>query len=178
MQRAVAIFVAIILLLSVWACSSLYIARDHFASPLPVKLIVRNDGYGEGFFGAKRSGDRVHNGVDFAADVGTPVLAVKPGVVQCARFKKGNGNFVVLKHSWGYSSYYCHLSKINVREGQKVSEGQIIGLVGKTGNANKKGMSAHLHFELHKDGIIYDPVQVMSSGGTKYAGKSSADKSL
>ena len=163
MKRIIAIAAGIVLLLNIWACSSLYIARDHFASPLPVKLVIRNDDFGGGYFGAKRSGDRLHNGVDFLASVGTPVLAVKPGVVKYARYKKGNGNFVVLKHLWGYSSYYCHLSKIDVTEGQRVDEGQVIGLTGKTGNANRSGMSPHLHFEIHRDGIAYDPVLVMAN---------------
>jgi len=178
MKRIVVIFAGMALLLSIWACSSLYVARDHFASPLPTKLVLRNDDYGDGYFGAKRSGGRVHKGVDFLADVGTPVFAVKPGVVKYARYKKGNGNYVVINHSWGYKTYYCHLAQINVSEGQKVSELQVIGTVGKTGNANRSGMSAHLHFEIHKDGVPYDPAIVMLSSGEAYAGKPPGNKNL
>lgn len=178
MKRIVAIFSGIVLLMSVWACSSLYVARDHFASPLPTKLVVRNDDYGDGYFGAKRSGGRLHKGVDYLADVDTPVFAAKSGVVKYARYKKGNGKYVVINHRFGYKTYYCHLARIDVKEGQKVNEGQLIGVVGKTGNANRAGMRAHLHFEIHKNNVSFDPAQAMSNGGQRYANTPSRDKSL
>jgi murein DD-endopeptidase MepM/ murein hydrolase activator NlpD len=143
------------------ACSSLYVTRNNFASPLPVKLILRNDDYGSGYFGAKRSGGRIHKGIDLLADVGTPVLASKSGVVKYARHKKGNGNYVVLDHFWGYKTYYCHLLKITAKEGQRVNAGQVIGYVGKTGNANRAGIEPHLHFEVHKDNRPNDPALVI-----------------
>ena len=161
MRKAVLIFFGFVLLLSIAACSSLYVTRDRFASPLPVKLIVRNDDYGNGYFGAKRSGGRRHNGVDFLADTGTPVFAAKSGIVERARYKRGNGKYVVVNHLWGYKTYYCHLSKFEVQEGRRVSTGQVIGYVGKTGNANRGGMQSHLHFEVHKGGAPQDPAQAM-----------------
>jgi len=161
-KRVIFIFFGSILLLSIWACSSLYVARDRFASPLPVKLAMRNDDYGDGYFHAKRSGGRLHNGIDFLAEVGTPVFAAKDGTVRYARYKKGNGNYVVLLHPWNYATYYCHLSKINVAEGQRVKAGQIIGYVGKTGNANRSGMRAHLHFEIRKNGVAQDPLTTLN----------------
>ncbi len=156
-KRVIFIFFASVLLLNIWACSSLYVARDKFASPLPVKLAIRNDSYSEGVYGAKRSNGRVHNGIDLSAKVGTPVLAAKDGVVRHAGYKKGNGNYIIITHPWGYSTYYCHLSKIAVNEGQRVKEGQVIGSVGKTGNADFEGMKPHLHFEIHKNGIPENP---------------------
>lgn len=162
MKRIILLLTATFLLASIWACSSMYVARDHFASPLATKLVIRNDDYGGGYFGAKRSGGRRHNGADFLADTGTPVLAVKPGVVRYARYKRGNGNYVVLNHWWGYKTVYCHLSKLSVNEGQRVREGQVIGFVGKTGNANRGGIAAHLHFELHKNGAPEDPMNYLS----------------
>jgi murein DD-endopeptidase MepM/ murein hydrolase activator NlpD len=163
MKRAIFAVLGILLLLSVAACSSLYITRDRFASPLSVKLIVRNDDYGDGYFGAKRSGGRTHNGIDYLADVGTPVFAAKSGVVEHARYKRGNGKYVAISHLWGYKTYYCHLSAYQVREGQRVSAGQVIGYVGKTGNAGRRGMQPHLHFEVHKGGQPLDPSGVCTS---------------
>lgn len=162
MKKTICIIAGFGLLLSIWACSSLYVTRNNFASPLPVKLVLRDDDYGEGYFGAKRSGGRTHKGVDLLADVGTPVLAAKGGIVRYARYKRGNGKYVMLDHLWGYRSYYCHLSKIEVKEGQRVSEGQVIGYVGRTGNANHGGMHSHLHFEIHKDGVAQDPNAFLS----------------
>lgn len=171
MNRIAAIFAGAVLLLSIWACSSLYVARGHFAPPIAAKLTVRNDDYGDGYFSAKRSGGRLHNGIDYLADVGTPVLASKSGVVKYARYKKGNGKYVVVNHRFGYKTYYCHLARIDVKEGQKIKEGRIIGAVGKTGNANRAGMQAHLHFEIHKNNTPFDPAQVMPNGGQRYAKK-------
>jgi len=150
-----------ILLSSIWACSSLYVARDKFYSPLPCRLIVRSDVYGEGDFGAKRSGQRLHNGIDFAAKVGTPVLAAKSGIVEYAGHKIGNGNYVVLSHGRGYKTYYCHLLSLNVKTGEGVRQGEVIGYVGKTGNANYKGMDAHLHFEMRQNGSAINPRDLM-----------------
>lgn len=178
MNRIVAIFAAVALSMSIWACSSLYVARDHFASPLPTKLVVRNDDYGDGYFGAKRSGNRMHKGVDYLADVNTPVLAAKSGVVKYARYKKGNGKYVVIDHRFGYRTYYCHLASIDVKEGQRIEEGEKVGAVGKTGNANRAGMQAHLHFEIHKNSTPIDPAQAMSNGGQMYANSAPRNKSL
>ena len=158
MKRKIFILSGIVLLLGIWACSSLYVVNNRFTSPLQTTLLIRNDAYGDGYFGAKRSGNRLHNGVDFLAEIGTAVLAAKSGIVEAARHKKGNGQYIVVRHGRCYKTYYCHLSKINVTKGQRIKGGQIIGYVGKTGNANPRGMKPHLHFELHKDGIPQDPM--------------------
>ena len=160
MKKATFIIIGLVLILSILVCSVLYITRNKFASPLPVKLVIRNDDYGGGYFGAKRSGGRRHKGIDLLADMGAPVLAAKFGIVQFAGHKKGNGKFIVLKHLWGYKTFYLHLSKIDVKQDQWVKQGQVIGYVGKTGNANRGGMQPHLHFEVHKDGIPQDPMQI------------------
>jgi len=180
MKWIVGIFTVLVLLLSIWACSSIYISKDHFDPPLAVKLIIRNDDYGDGYFGAKRSSGRMHKGVDLLADVGTPILAAKPGIVKYARYKKGNGKYVVIRHKWGYTTYYCHLKDIDVSKGQRVKRGQMIGTVGKTGNANRSGMLAHLHFEIHKDDVVCDPWEIIytNKGNAAYARKSSDDKNL
>lgn len=159
LKKAALALAVLVLFSAVAAGLRLYVTRDSFVSPLPVKLLIRDDSYGDGHFGAKRSGGRLHKGIDFSADVETPVFAAKGGIVREAGRKKGNGNYVVLSHIYGYRTYYCHLSKIAVKERQFVRAGDIIGYVGKTGNANYRAMRSHLHFEVHKDGVAQDPAE-------------------
>ena len=97
---------------------------------------------------------RVHNGVDFAAPIGTPVRAVADGVVTLAGFRGGSGNMVSLQHGDRYSTAYLHLSKIMARTGTAVKRGQIIGLVGMSGLAT----GPHLHFSLYDRGRYVDPL--------------------
>jgi murein DD-endopeptidase MepM/ murein hydrolase activator NlpD len=91
---------------------------------------------------------RAHLGTDYAAPVGTPVQAIANGRVEFSGFKGGNGNLIILRHSNGYESYYLHLSKRLVRNGQSVQQGQRIGLVGATGLAS----GPHLDFRLKQRG--------------------------
>jgi murein DD-endopeptidase MepM/ murein hydrolase activator NlpD len=91
---------------------------------------------------------RAHLGTDYAAPVGTPVQAIASGRVEFSGLKGGNGNLIVLKHSNGYESYYLHLSRRLVRNGQSVEQGQRIGLVGATGLAS----GPHLDFRLKQRG--------------------------
>ncbi|MFD9005298.1 M23 family metallopeptidase [Streptomyces sp. NPDC059582] len=85
-----------------------------------------------------------HTGQDFAVPTGTEVDAVGPGTVAFATCGDGFGNQVVIRHRDGYFSQYAHLSRINVRPGQKVVAGQRIGASGATGNVT----GPHLHFEV------------------------------
>ena len=96
---------------------------------------------------------RAHNGIDYAAPKGTPVFAVGDGVVARAGRQNGYGNVVTITHSGSKSTVYAHLSQISVRTGQRVSQGQTIGLVGATGWAT----GPHLHFEFRVDGQMRDP---------------------
>lgn len=89
----------------------------------------------------KRS--RPHLGVDYGAPKGTPVRAIGDGVVETASYSGGHGNFVKIDHEGPYASSYSHLSKISVKHGQKVRQGQVIGEVGSTGLAT----GPHLHFQ-------------------------------
>ncbi len=91
---------------------------------------------------------RPHLGTDYAAPVGTPVQAVASGSVVASTFQGGGGNYVEIRHSNGYVSYYMHLSRRLVRSGQKVRQGQRIGLVGATGLAT----GPHLDFRLRRNG--------------------------
>ncbi len=93
---------------------------------------------------------RAHLGTDYAAPIGTPVQAIANGRVEFSGLKGGNGNLIILKHSNGYESYYLHLSRRLVRNGQSVQQGQRIGLVGMTGLAS----GPHLDFRLKQRGTF------------------------
>ena len=97
---------------------------------------------------------RAHLGVDYAAPTGTPVRSVGQGIVDVAGTQNGFGNVVMVKHAGGQTTVYAHLSRINVKRGQTVMQGQTLGLVGATGWAT----GPHLHFEFRVNGIHKDPV--------------------
>lgn len=97
-----------------------------------------------------------HYGVDFAAPTGTPVQAVADGSVVMARWHRGNGRFVKLKHDSTYESGYAHLSRIapGLKPGMRVRKGEVIGYVGMTGLAT----GPHLHFAMYRNGAYIDPL--------------------
>jgi murein DD-endopeptidase MepM/ murein hydrolase activator NlpD len=140
-----------------------FISACTFACPIKYRngIIVRSDARGDGFFGSERNGNRFHEGVDLLAEVGTPVLAAASGKVIAAKRTKGMGKFVIIRHPRGISTLYGHLSEICVRKGQFVRQGQIIGRVGKTGNANYRNIQPHLHFEVMKDRVPQDPLEYL-----------------
>ena len=97
---------------------------------------------------------RAHNGVDYAAPTGAPVATVAPGTVTLAGWTGGGGRTVRVRHSNGYESEYLHLSAIDVRAGQHVSQGEVVGRVGATGLAT----GPHLHYGLRRNGGFVNPV--------------------
>lgn len=98
---------------------------------------------------------KFHAGMDFSAKTGAPVFATGDGVVQRAdNTASGYGNHIVLRHGFGYETLYAHLSKYNVKRGQKVKRGDIIGFVGSTGRSE----GPHLHYEVHKNGEVVNPL--------------------
>ena len=101
---------------------------------------------------------RAHNGTDLAATYGTPVRAIGHGTVTMAGFESGYGNLVAVRHANGYTSYYGHLSKILVRAGQRVSQSDLVGLVGATGLAT----GPHLHYGIMRNGAWADPMRIQS----------------
>jgi murein DD-endopeptidase MepM/ murein hydrolase activator NlpD len=107
-------------------------------------------------------GQRAHLGVDFAAPTGTPVRTVGDGVVQFAGWQNGYGNFIIVQHSNNQTTAYAHLSRIDVRKGQKVSQGDFIGAVGSTGAST----GPHLHFEFRDKGQHIDPLTIARNGET------------
>ena len=96
---------------------------------------------------------RPHKGTDFAAPVGTPILATADGTVSAAERKGGNGIYVKLRHNATYETQYLHMKKLNVRRGQKVRQGQVIGWVGMTGNTS----GPHVCYRFWKNGRQVDP---------------------
>jgi len=142
-----------------------FIDKKFFISPIEYSnnIPIREDAFGDGDFGAKRSGRRLHLGVDILAKIGTPVYAAKSGLVINAESNKGMGNYVEILHRGGLVTIYGHLSQINVYQGQRVRQGDKVGEVGKTGNAKNRLILPHLHFEVRKFGIPQDPMFYLSS---------------
>lgn len=105
---------------------------------------------------------RQHKGVDYGAPTGTPVRTVADGVVDFAGWQNGYGNVVSVKHAGDKSTLYAHLSRIDVKVGQKVNQADHVGAVGSTGWAT----GPHLHFEFKIKGEHQDPLILAKSGDT------------
>lgn len=101
---------------------------------------------------------RPHLGVDYAAAVGTPVMASGDGVVTLAGWQGGYGKTVRLRHPNGYETLYGHLSRIDVRRGQRVSQGMTLGAVGSTGLST----GPHLDYRMIRGGVFVDPLKIES----------------
>lgn len=96
-----------------------------------------------------------HEGIDFTAPTGTPIYSTGNGVVSKVEFmSRGYGNNVVINHGFGYQTLYGHMSKFNVKPGQRISRGDIIGYVGSTGSST----GPHVHYEVIKGGTKIDPI--------------------
>ena len=98
-------------------------------------------------------GNPGHIGLDIAADMWDPIVAVADGVVTFAEWGGGYGNLVIVEHDGGWRSYYAHFSEIVVEAGQKVRQGELLGGAGSTGYST----GPHLHFELRYQGRPVDP---------------------
>lgn len=96
---------------------------------------------------------RPHRGTDFAAPVGTPILATADGVVSKSEYRGGNGNYVKIRHSGTYETQYLHMKARNVKVGQHVSQGDVIGWIGMTGNTS----GPHVCYRYWKHGKEVDP---------------------
>jgi murein DD-endopeptidase MepM/ murein hydrolase activator NlpD len=101
--------------------------------------------------------NRFHEGVDSSADEGVPVGASRSGRVVFAGWNDGFGKLVAIAHVQGVVTMYAHLSKIEVRVGQHLTEGEELGLVGHTGDAT----GPHLHFEVRLRGASVDPLPAL-----------------
>ena len=107
---------------------------------------------------------RHHSGIDLAAPKSSPIRAVQSGQVIFSDPYAGYGNLVVIQHADGFTSHYGHCQSIKVTIGEMVKAGQIIAIVGSTGNST----GPHLHFELRKNGDPLDPEKYVP-GLTKQA---------
>ncbi|MDC8000972.1 peptidoglycan DD-metalloendopeptidase family protein [Aequorivita todarodis] len=96
---------------------------------------------------------RPHRGTDFAAPIGTPILATADGVVTKSERRGGNGNYVKIRHSGTYETQYLHMKARNVKVGQHVSQGDVIGWIGMTGNTS----GPHVCYRFWKNGKEVDP---------------------
>jgi murein DD-endopeptidase MepM/ murein hydrolase activator NlpD len=111
---------------------------------------------------------KMHQGIDFAAGSGTPVVAPADGVVVEARRWGGYGNWLRIRHANGLESGYGHLSRYasGVRAGQRVSQGQVVAYVGSTGAST----GPHLHYEIWRRGQRINPAGIRTQEGTELAG--------
>ena len=98
-----------------------------------------------------------HPGIDFSAPPGTPILASGDGKIIRAEFDSAYGNFVEIEHADNFISKYAHARKLNVKAGQDVKRGQVIGEVGSTGRST----GSHLHYEISRNGNIINPMQIL-----------------
>ncbi|MES2088202.1 MAG: M23 family metallopeptidase [Patescibacteria group bacterium] len=122
----------------------------------PLENPIVTDSYG---YTRQTSGYTItHKGTDFRAPEGTKIFASNRGVVRLSRTFRNYGKTVVIDHGQGLFTFYMHLSKIKVSEGQLVSAGQLIGLSGQTGYAEKP----HLHFTVRVGGLSIDPMKFMA----------------
>lgn len=99
---------------------------------------------------------KAHNGTDYAAPHGTPIMTTASGVVERTGYTAGNGNFVKVRHNGQYSTQYLHMSKILVRNGQRVTQGDVIGKVGSTGLAT----GPHVCYRFWKNGVQVDALRM------------------
>ena len=136
-------------------------AKDKLLSAIPAIQPVKNEDLKRMASGFGFRSDpftkvrKMHEGMDFTAATGTPIYATGDGIVKSAdNSLSGYGNHIEITHGFGYLTLYGHLSKYNVRAGQSVKRGDIIGFVGSTGRSE----APHLHYEVHKDGTVVDPI--------------------
>ena len=134
--------------------------RAFLASPMPYSR--RTSGFGMREHPILQT-MRAHMGVDYAAPVGTPVIAVADGVVAESSFQGGYGNMVVIQHNANQSTAYAHLSRMNVRKGQTIKQGDVLGAVGSTGLST----GPHLHFEFRINGRHVDPITLAQQGSAE-----------
>ncbi|MBI2967363.1 MAG: peptidoglycan DD-metalloendopeptidase family protein [Bacteroidetes bacterium] len=124
----------------------------------PLKYSRISSGFSKKRFHPVLKRFRAHQGIDYAAPKGTPVMAVGNGTISEAGYSAGNGNYVKIRHNNSYSTQYLHLSRFGkgIRKGVSVTQGQIIGYVGSTGLAT----GPHLCYRFWKEGVQIDPMKL------------------
>ncbi|MDI1309772.1 MAG: M23 family metallopeptidase [Methylotenera sp.] len=128
------------------------VLKDMLPNRSPVNAVFNSSSYGwriDPFNGNKA----FHEGLDFSAEVGTPIYAAAGGMVTTAERTSDYGNIVKVDHGSGLETRYAHASKLMVKVGSRVEKGQIVALVGSTGRST----GAHLHYEIRLNGNALDP---------------------
>lgn len=110
-------------------------------------------------YGVRRSSSRSHKGIDIRAPLGSPIMAFRGGIVQCAQYHRSYGYMVEIQQDDGIVARYAHMSQILVRKGDVVEPGLMIGRVGSTGRST----GPHLHFELLRDNNPMNPMMFLPS---------------
>ncbi len=145
--------VALVAISATLACATGRRADDRAAVPrgwpVPQDAAVITSNYG-----ADR-GRSHHEGIDLSAPAGTRVVATADGVVSTAERLGDFGRVVVIDHGAGWQTRYAHLKNIKVKKGKRVRRGEVVGTVGKSGNATGN----HLHYEIRRHGVPVDPRQ-------------------
>lgn len=129
---------------------------NHIPAIMPIyneDLLMTGSGFGMRFHPILKIW-RMHEGIDFFAYTGTDVFATGDGYIQTVHFSETFGKVIVIDHGYGIKTLYAHLSQFQVKKGQRIKRGEIIGKVGNTGLS--KGQ--HLHYEVHVNGKEVDPV--------------------
>ncbi len=101
---------------------------------------------------------KFHEGIDIAAQTGTPVMAPADGVVIMAGFNTGYGNMTEISHGYGIKTIFAHNSRLNVKAGQRVKRGDVIAYLGDTGSST----GPHLHYEVRLNGLPVNPMRYMN----------------
>ena len=132
--------------------------QDVLAFDAAVPSVWPVNGWVTSVFGPRRrpmeGATAFHQGIDIAAPYGTPIRAPADGIVTYAGYRSGYGNVLVVDHGFGMVTSYGHASQFLAREGDLISRGQMVALVGRTGSAT----GTHLHFEVVVDGLPVDPM--------------------
>jgi murein DD-endopeptidase MepM/ murein hydrolase activator NlpD len=134
--------------------------RQALAAATP--SILPAHGWLTGYFGGRSdpfTGERgFHQGLDISTEKGQPVFATADGTVESTAYAGDYGNLIVLKHGFGLSTRYGHLSAFATRPGQQVKRGDVIGYVGSTGRST----GAHVHYEILANGQPLNPLQILT----------------
>lgn len=104
----------------------------------------------------------MHKGFDIAGPIGLPLVAAADGTVTDVGFDTGYGNFIIIRHRWGFHTKYAHMHQVGVRIGQQVRQGQRIGTLGSSGFST----GSHLHFEVIIGGEVLDPAPFLQISNT------------
>ena len=131
-------------------------ALKNFFLKAPLKFVNITSHFSQNRFHPVQLMWKAHKGTDYAAPTGTPIMTTATGVVEQAGYTAGNGNFVKVKHDKVYSTQYLHMSKILVRRGQHIKQGEVIGKVGSTGLAT----GPHVCYRFWKNGVQVDALKL------------------